>query len=68
MRIEGYVRLEDTDNEATYLGVKMDTNLTWGSNIESNRHRARATRAKKYPMTSRTSKVALRNTETLIKL
>jgi len=41
----------------------MDKKLTWGSHMEY----ARATRAKLYPMTSRTSKLALRNKVTLIK-
>jgi len=52
MRIEGNVRLKDMDiewrNEATYLGVKMEKKLTWGSHIEYARQKARATRAKLY--------------------
>jgi len=70
MRIEGNVRLKDMDiewsNEATYLRVSMDKKLTWGSHIEYASQKARATRAKLYPMTSRTSKLALRNKVTLI--
>jgi len=64
-------RLKDMDiewrNETTYLGVKIDKKLTWGSHIEYARQKARATTAKLYPMTSRTSKLALQNTVTLIK-
>jgi len=37
-----------------YLEVKMNKKLTWGSHIEYARQKARATRAKLYPMTSRT--------------
>jgi len=63
MRIEGNVRLKDMDiewrNEATYLGVNMDQKLTWGNHIEYARQKARATRAKLCPMTSRTSKLIL---------
>jgi len=71
LRIEGNVRLKDVDiewrNEATYLGVKLDQKLTWGSHTEYARQKARATRAKLYPMTCRTSKLALRSKVTLIK-
>jgi len=52
MRIEVNVKLKDMDiewcNEATYLGVKMDKKLTWGSHIEYARQKARATKAKLY--------------------
>jgi len=54
-------------NEATYLRVKIDKKLTWESHIEYARQDARGTRAKLYPMTSRTSKLAFRNKWTLIK-
>jgi len=71
MRIEGNVRLKDMDiewrNEPTYFGAKMDKKLTWGNHIEYARQKSRATRAKLYPMTSRTSKLELRNKVTLIK-
>jgi len=71
MRIEGNVRLKDMGiewrNEATYLGVTMDKKLTWGSHIEYARQKARATRAKLYSITSRTSKLALWNKVPFIK-
>jgi len=35
-------------NEATYLVVKMDQKLTWGSHIKYARQKARATRTKLY--------------------
>jgi len=37
-------------NQVTYIGVKMDQKLTWGSHIEYTRQKARATRAKLFSM------------------